>query len=462
MSTEQVLSAPAPPSPWLAEAGSVDRCPSLASEIDADIAIVGAGYTGLSAALALRREGLEVVVLEARTAGYGASGRNAGHLTPTIGKDLPTLTKMYGRDRVAGLVHLQETAISHVEHLIETYAIDCGYERVGNVIAAVHPRQHAALDRAARAAAEHGIPGEILEPDAMERRGLPRSFTRGYFEPHGGILDPGRYVLGLRAAVLAAGATLYEDSSVLAIDDDAPARGTPSGTRGAVTVSTSRGRVRCRYVVIATNGYTPLLGRPRNAGVRIQVQLFRTAPLTAEQIQRLDWRGREGIYTAHEILESYRLTTDNRIVGGSKAIRAGYGDTVLPDVDPATSSALERMFYDRFPELGDVRVDDHWGGPIFMSLDFLPVIGFSGRTRNVLHSVAYAGHGVAMASYAGEMVADLIMGRGGPGHALWSRRSLSTPPEPLRWLAFQGLVRFFSAIDRRADRNANGRPAAGG
>src|SRR5262245_1698151 len=135
---EEVTDAPAPP--WRGE-GAVD------------VAIVGAGFTGLSAAIALRAAGASVVVIEREIAGFGASGRNAGHLTPTIGKDLPTLARFYGRERAQGLVALIQRAIGHVESTIAQHGIACAYEPVGNVMAAVHEKQHEALDRAAAAAA---------------------------------------------------------------------------------------------------------------------------------------------------------------------------------------------------------------------------------------------------------------------------------------------------------------------
>ena len=436
-------------SPWMEDAPIAGE--PLSGEATTDVCVIGAGYTGLSSALALRREGLDVVVLEAEVVGFGASGRNAGHLTPTIGKDLPTLLRMYSRERVRALLHLQETAISYVERLIREYAIDCGYEATGTVIAAVHPRQHAAIDRAARAALSMGIAGELLDEAGMNRRDLPRAFTRGYFEPHGGVLDPGRYVRGLGAAARKAGARIFENSPAVSVEE---------GEKPVVR--TSSGAVRCRHVVIATNAYTPLLGRLASAGIRIQVQLFKTEPLTPEQLRMVGWHGREGIYTAHEILESYRLTRDNAIVGGSKFIRSGYGNRVLPDVDDVAARRIVATFRERFPELGDVRIAREWGGPIFLSLDFLPVVGRSKKRGNILHSLAYAGHGVALASYAGEMVADMLLERDGPGRVLWGRWKLPTPPEPLRWLAFQSITRFLTAVDRRADANAPRRPVHGG
>ena len=426
-------------SPWLA--GIAAPTPPLADDVETDVAVIGAGFTGLCAALELRAEGLSVAVLEGQCAGFGASGRNAGHLTPTIGKDLPTLTRLFGRERVRALVHLADTAIRYVESRIAVHGIDCDYEPVGNVVAAVHPRQHPNLDRAAAAAATYGVPGEILEPEQMRQRGLPPAFTRGYLEPHGGILHPGRYVSGLRRAAVAAGAQLFEQTPVRRIESNAPA-----------IVHTPRARVHARHVVIATNAYPPVPGTRRSLVLPMYVQLFQTVPLTAAQREAIDWRGREGIYTAHEMLESYRLTREQRIVGGAKHVRYGFGGRSLPDTDAAISASLESTFRRRFPQLGDVEITHHWGGPIAFALDFLPVVERMGRHGNILHAIGYAGHGIALASYAGRMVADLLLERDGPGAALWSRRRLPLPPEPFRWLVVRGLIGFFGGVDRRVDR----------
>ncbi len=433
-------------SPWLRDWAPQEA--SLAGTVDTDVVVIGAGFTGLSAALELRSQSLDVVVLEAERSGFGASGRNAGHLTPTIGKDLVTLMRMHGRERVSALVGFSETAVSHVEETIARYKIACDYEPVGNVIAAVHPRQHAKLDRVAKAASDFGIAGELLDKTAMERRGLPPAFTRGYFEAHGGILDPGKYLLGLRRAAHEAGARLFEGSRVGLIDDQ--------GSR--VIVKTEGGRVRARVAVIATNAYTPELKRLRSAGVRLHVQLFRTQRLADEHFRDVGWRGREGIYSAHEALESYRLTRDNRIVGGSKFVRVAYGNAFLSDVDHDCARMLEKTFYDRFPELRTLPIERHWGGVIFSSLDFLPAVGRSGRGGNLVYAVAFNGHGIAHASYAGRMIGDLLAERDGPGRALWGRRSWPTPPEPIRWLIVRGLLAAFARMDRRVDRVAHGRP----
>ncbi|MFN2426661.1 MAG: NAD(P)/FAD-dependent oxidoreductase [Candidatus Binatia bacterium] len=435
-------------SPWVSE--WADATPKLRGDVTADVVIVGGGYTGLSTALALRAEGMTVVLLEASYCGFGASGRNAGHLTPTIGKDVPTLLRLFGKERTARFVALADVAIGEVEALMEKHSIDCQYETVGNIIAAVHPKQFAAVDRAAEAARVLNLPGEILEPPDMRRRGLPRAFLRGFHETHGGILHPGLYLRGLRRAAIDAGVEIHEHSAVIAIEDGSRPR-----------VRTREGSVSAGLLVLGVSAYGLGLELPRPLGSRflpVYVQLIRTAPLTAPQLARVGWPGREGIYTAHEVLESWRLTHDNRIVGGSKHVRYGYGGRLMPDRDAALTLRLEAVLRQRFPELAEVRVTDTWGGRIAFGLDFLPAVGRTGSSGRILYAMAYAGHGIAMASYAGRMIADLAAGRDGPGSVLWERKGWPLPPEPLRWCVFRALNGFFEAVDRRIDRSVLNEP----
>lgn len=427
------------PSPWLAE--MPQPSPPLRGEQRVDVAIVGAGFTGLGAALALREEGLSVAVIEREVAGFGASGRNAGHLTPTIGKDLPSLLRLYGRERARRFAEAAEAAVANVEEHIARHGIDCDYHRAGNVIAAVHPSQHVRLERAARAAEALGLKATYLSPADARKRGLPGLVTAGVLEGVGGVLDPGKLVRGLRRAAQEAGAALYERTPLLRLDE---------GPR--LLLHTPGGRLRADRAILATNAFSPELGRVlRSRLARVNVSLFRTARLDEEQRAAVGWPGGEGIYTAHEILESYRLTADGRIVGGSKYIRYGFGNAALPDEDAATDAALARVFRERFPEL-ETPVERFWSGPIAMTLDFLPSIGATGRFHNLFYAVGYNGHGVALATFAGRALADWIAGREGPGTVLVERRSLPLPPEPLRWLAVRGIASALGALDARLDR----------
>ena len=439
---------PRPPSLWLDPPPKPG--PPLEGDLDCDVVVIGAGYTGLSCALALAEAGADVAVLERDYAGFGASGRNAGHLTPTVGKDLPTLLRLYGRERGGALVRLAEEAIEHVEGTLEARGIDADYVANGNVLAGIHPGQAPTLEKAASAAAELGGAMRLLDAGEIEERGLPAHVACGYLEERGGVLDPGKYVRGLREAALGAGAKLFESTRVAAIDESGPGG-------GGVRIETPRGRVSAGSAVLATNAYTPELGRLRSHVVPIRVSLFATEPLGPDARARVGWPGREGIYTAHEILESYRLTAEDRIVGGSRYIAYAWNSRMPPDDDPEVFARLDQMFHSRFPELAEVALDRCWSGPIALSLDFLPSIGRTGKDDSLFYAIGCAGHGVAMMSLLGTKLAGMVL-RGEPGpEPLVSRRRIPLPPEPFRWTVATGIMRAHEAMDRRTDRRAQPR-----
>ena len=430
-------------SPWLEKPGRQipQEAPRLTDSIDADVVVIGAGYTGLSAALALKGGGLDVVVLDQGFAGSGASGRNAGHLTPTIGKDLPTLLRIFGKERAGALVRFADAAVEFAEDLIRRLEIDCDYVAGGNLLAGVHPKHEARLRRAADAASALGAEVRYLSGTALRERGVPDAFTSAVLEERGGILDPGRYVLGLRDAVLRAGVRLYENTTASELRE---------GPR--VCVRTSAGSVSATAAVIATNAYTEGLGRRRGFVAPVRVSLFETEPIEPALLEALGWPGREGVYTAHEMLESYRLTQRGTIVGGSKTIRYRYGRRLAAGFDPQVFSFIESAFRERFPVLRDVAVANFWGGWIGMTVDFLPQIGTEGIDDNIHFGVGFNGHGVAQATLMGQLLADRILGRPSGHEAALRRRHWPWPPEPIQWLGARAVIGALSMLDRRTDR----------
>jgi glycine/D-amino acid oxidase-like deaminating enzyme len=172
--------------------------------------------------------------------------------------------------------------------------------------------------------------------------------------------------------------------------------------------------------------------------------------LSDEQWKRVGWDGREPLYTAHESLENYRPQADGRISGGSKFVQYGYGSKLPAGNLPHVFEQWRKLFAQRFPELPGVQVESFWGGWIGMTLDFLPMFGASAR-GNVIHGIGYNGHGVGQATYAGPMLADLVLGRPNSEVDLFRRRVWPLPPEPLRWAAVRGLTSFYERIDRRVD-----------
>jgi len=442
------LSAPFLPISSYLEA-TPERQPPLAGDARADVAIVGGGLTGLSTALALRRAGVDAVVLEREFCGFGASGRNAGHLTPTIGKDLPTLRMMYGDERTAAIVRFADHCVQRAEAVIAEHGIECDYLPNGNVMAVVHPKQEKRLRRAAELAGKVGAKVRFLESDEMRERGLPPAFLCGALEGAGGTLDPGKLVLGLRRAALAAGVRIHEGTRVTkVVAGPAPA------------VHSERGTLRAERVVMASNAWTREIGAPGAKIVPLYVTLFETAPLGDAQLAALGgWSRREGVYTAHEMLESYRLSARRTIVGGSKAPRYVWGSRpgAHGGAHARSQTAVARAFRDRFPELAGLPIARFWGGWIAMTLNFLPSFGSLDRDSRLWHALGYNGHGVAQATASGDLLADGILGRDNEWARVFTRPAPTLPPEPFLWLTARGLLALFGTIDRITDRQIRAR-----
>jgi len=429
-----------PLSPWISVPR--DLQPKLAGETRADVAIIGGGYTGLCAALSLREQGVDVVLLESEFCGAGASGRNAGHLTPTIGKDVPTCMKLFGQEKAVALVRFAEEGVAFVEDLMKKHAIDCDYEKTGNIIAGVHPKHRAPLQKSAEIAQSLGIKADFLDEDLMRQRALPPAFRFGVMESCGGVMNPGKYVMGLRRAAIAAGVRIHERTRVRDIEEGAK-----------VTIRAGDGAVTADRLLIATNAYTvPELQRLWSKIIPVRVSLFMTKPLSRDQMERVGWIKREGIYTAHEILENYRFTADNRILGGSKTIAYEYGSRLAGGDRPADFAFLTEAFYDRFPMLKDLEIDVFWGGWLAVTLDYLPVTGTLGRAQNIHYSIGCNGHGIAQFSMMGAAAGDAVMGKPWERMKLLNRRFTPFPPEPFRWVVGKALQVYLESADRKIDR----------
>lgn len=427
-------------SPWVTQPD--DLTPSLKGVGRADVVIIGGGYTGLSAALRLREQGVDVALLEKDYCGMGASGRNAGHLTPTIGKDVFTCIKTFGEERGVALARFGDKAVEFTQDFLRDRDIDCDYAPTGNIIAGVHGDQYPLLEQSAAIARKVGIHMTFLDEAAMRGRGLPASFRFGILETVGGHLHPGKYVAALRRLVIAAGVRVYENSAVQAITEGP-----------ALKVCTATGEISAEKVLIATNAYTgPTLGLMQNRLLPVRVSQFMTAPLSERQLAAIGWPNREGIYTAHELLENYRLTADNRLIGGSKWVHYAFGNRLAEGNRPALFRRLAGVFRRRFPELHDLEILGFWGGWIAVTLDFLPLFGVSDQNERIHYSLGYNGHGVAQATMMGAASADAIMGRPWDELAVLQRRLWPLPPEPLRWLAYQALIKPLEWKDALLDR----------
>jgi glycine/D-amino acid oxidase-like deaminating enzyme len=350
---------------------------------------------------------------------------------------------LYGEERTAAIVRFADHCVHRTEEIVAEHGIDCDYAPSGNVMAVVHPKQEKRLRRAAEVATRVGANVQFLESQEMRARGLPPAFLCGALEGAGGTLDPGKLVLGLRRAALAAGVRIHEGTPVERVE------------RGAKpVVHTAQGALRAERVVMASNAWTREIGTPGEKIVPLYVTLFETAPLDDSQLAALGgWPRREGVYTAHEVLESYRLTARRTIVGGSKAPRYSWGakpaDHGGPDAH--SQSVVARAFRERFPELATLPIAHFWGGWIAMTLNFLPSIGRLGSDGRLWHALGYNGHGVAQATAVGDILADGIAGRDNEWARVFPKPAPPLPPEPFLWITTRGLLALFGAIDRVTD-----------
>lgn len=414
-----------------------DSCSPLAGSHDCEVAVLGGGYTGMSAAMRLARSGADVALLESRFCGWGSSSRNAGHLTPTIAGDPQLLATVYRR-RAPQLIRFADHAVRFAEEEIERHGIDCDYEKTGNVSAALTPGQLRRSEAIVRVLGRAG--GDVAFVKGSEW-GLPASFLGGVLERTGGLLDPGKLARGYRDALLRSGAKVFEQTPVELI---------ASSDRG-ITLRTTIGRLTAKQVLVAANAYArDLPFGPSRAVAPLWVTLAETGPLEPGRIAELGWTSRSGVYTQHMILENYRPTARDTIVFGTRLVRAPRGAVADRSPDPSVVDDITKGLHSRFPSLRDVSVEKAWGGWIAMTPSWLPV---AGRAQpNVFFALGYNGHGLAQAPYLGSLVADHMSGsaRHEDLDVIWRDRARFAPAPMFSAPA----LRLGWRIDRATDRFA--------
>lgn len=418
-----------------------DRRPPLVGQVSADVVVAGGGFAGLSTALELAGKGMRVVLLERDFCGFGASGRNAGYLAGGQGVKFGLFLRRLGEDAARDIVSFYQEGVDYVESKLAEYDIDCDYIQTGLIRAAVHPSQEAKLRKSSDLSSRFGAPSTFLDSAAMRARGIPPAFVCGTYSPNGGTLQPGKYVLGLRRAAIEAGVQIYEDSPLVSYDEGK-----------TISCRTPKGAARGRFLVLATNAYTPQVGLLGRTISPIKVSAIESEPLTSDQLGAIGWRGREGIVTPHVTMESHRLTVDNRLVITTKRVDYLYGLRTPNTPDNRAYRALVRSLYERFPMLGDVPLRACWSGYMSLASDGVPVVGETGAHKNILYSAGCNGHGVGTQSLVGRLLARRIEGVEDPLLAGLRHKTPKVPPEPARWIGMQAALRSADFLDSRVDR----------
>jgi glycine/D-amino acid oxidase-like deaminating enzyme len=434
---------------WLDQPGAPEPEPALTRAIAAGLAVIGGGFTGLwTALLAKERDpGADVVLLEGRTAGWAASGRNGGFcaasLTHGLGNGLARFP-----DEVAELDRLGMANLAEIAGTIARYQIDCGAERTGELAVAVEPWQLADLHEGAEAARALGRDVCVLSQDEVRAEVNSPTYLGGVWNRDACImLDPARLAWGLRRACLEAGVRIFEHSPVTGLSGEG---------RAGLRLLTRQGTVLARRVALGTGAYRPLLRRLSHYLVPVYDYVLMTEPLSGAQLASVGWRNRQGLADSGNQFHYYRLTAGNRILwGGYDAVYYNGGRiTSARDQNPAVFARLAAHFFQTFPQLAGVRFSHTWGGVIDTCSRFSVFTGtaYGGR---LAYAAGYTGLGVGATRFGADTMLDLLDGERTQRTSLAMVRSkpVPFPPEPAR----SAVIQLTRASLARADRNGGRR-----
>lgn len=359
---------------YAATAHAWETQPVLTYEGDYDVAVIGGGFTGLSAALACAEKGLKVALVEAKTIGFGASGRNGGQLIPGLRWSMREVDAEFGRERAQAIFDLAYGAVGRVQDRIARHGIDCDL-KAGHLEAAYKPAHFGAMQRDADFLAnQFGWESEIIGPKDMGRHIDGGSYHGGIYDRHGGHFHPLNYALGLAEAAKKAGVAIFENS--------------PSWP----------GDANAKTFIVATDTWAGDL----NQGLgRFTIPIMNynvaTAPLAnADALLPSD----AAVADSRFVLNYFRLSADKRLIfgGGEKYVQT-------PPADIA--AFVRRHMVEVFPGLAQTPIDYAWGGPVGVTMNRLPHIG---RKGNIFFAHGFSGHGALVTTLAGELLAEAVTG----------------------------------------------------
>jgi glycine/D-amino acid oxidase-like deaminating enzyme len=426
----------------------IEPRPALPGDRDADVAIVGAGYTGLWTAyyLAVAQPSLRIAVVEAEIAGYGASGRNGGWCSALFPKSVSALARRYGRDPAIALHLAMQSTVDEVGRVARSEGIDCHYAKGGTVVLARTPVQWERARAEVAEAREYGLDLELLDAAQARHRCAATGVLGGTYTPHCAAIHPARLVRGLARAVERRGVTIYERSRATAI--------------GSGAVRTRSGTVRAPVIVRATEGYTAGLPGLRRSLAPVYSLMVATPPLPESFWAGVGLAERETFADHRHLIIYGQRTVDGRLAFGGRGAPYHFGSRVRPEYDrePQVFAALRRTLAELFPALGGVPVEYAWGGPLGVARDWSASVGLDRRT-GLAWAGGYVGDGVGTANLAGRTLADLILSRGSDLVRLpWvGHRSPRWEPEPLRWLGVNAGLKVMTGAD--AEEARTGRPS---
>jgi glycine/D-amino acid oxidase-like deaminating enzyme len=416
----------------------------LLGAVSADLIVVGGGYLGLwTALLAVTREpGRDVLLLDAKTCGHAASGRNGGFceasLTHGFGNGLARWPEELGT-----LLALGRQNLDAIERAVTDHGIECDFVRSGSLSVATTSHQVEDLLDEQQSATDVGHQVTLLDENALRMRVRSPLFGGALLDPDSAIVEPARLAWGLRAACLRHGVRIAEGTWVRRLR--------PASDGPGVVVTTSGGQVAARQVMLATNASRPLLRRLRLMTVPVYDYALMTEPLTEAQREEIGWHGREGISDRTNQFHYFRTTQDGRILWGGYDAIYHFASRQRPAYEqrPETFSLLARNFFETFPQLEGLRFTHQWGGVIDTCTRFTAFHGtaYAGR---VAYALGFTGLGVGATRFAAEVALDQLSGLDTERTRLRMVREkpVPFPPEPARWAGIRATTWSLARADR--------------
>jgi len=430
---------------WLEDAGEpLTPRPAMQRSEEVDVAILGAGYTGLWTAYYLLQHnpGLKIAIVEREIAGYGASGRNGGWCSPRFPVSAGLMTSRWGADAARSVLLALQSAVEQIRDVSARESIDTCFRPAGTLTVARGAHQLPALRSSYAAYDRLGLADRyrFLTPDQVGERVRVTDVHGGLYTPDGASIHPARLARGLARAVEARGGVIYEQTAVTGFHGGSTAR-----------LITEAGELRARKaIVLAGEAYLTRLPQLHRALLPVYSLICLTEPLTATQWDQIGWRNGENLASTRNTVVYLTRTPDGRILFGSRGAPYKFASQITDEQDrhAETLALIQRSLLEWFPSLQGIRFTHGWGGPVGMPIDWTPAVRFSPESR-IAFAGGYTGQGIATANLAGQMLAGTIDDRptGFESLPFAQRRSPSWIPEPLRWLIVRYMQGAFLRID---------------
>lgn len=424
---------------WWQEIGHPTARPALPGNLTCDVAIVGAGYTGLWTAYYLKKAqpSLNVVIVEQKHAGYGASGRNGGWLTNAVTGGREQYVPTHGRDAADRFQREMNDTVDEVIRVCETEGIEADIKKGGEFNVAYTPAQEARLRKVAAAEAEWDSSGVTLLEAAEATAKINVANTRAaIWHPHAARVQPAKLAAGLAQAVERLGVTIYENTRVTEI---APR-----------TLYTDHGTVTADYVVRATEGFTAGLKGLKRLWLPMNSSLIATSPLSPEVWSELGWNNGEVLGDFAHVYMYAQRTADDRIAFGGRGVPYRFGSRTDNDgsTQAVTAQTLSDLLFRFFPQARGAEIDHLWSGVLGVPRDWAATVGLD-RETGMAWGGGYVGTGVTTTNLAGRTITDLILENRSDITSLpWvNHRVRKWEPEPLRWIATKGLYTAYGFAD---------------